>query len=261
MSDWLPYAATAIRGVADLLGFGADVGTQAWQKQAQETTWAREDTAIQRRVADLKAAGLSPVLAAGQGASTSPPIRPVTPRMEGDAVERGMQAEQMRVGMIKARADIAKSSEEAKLIQLQQDRVKSETRAIDIANAFATATNPTKQSSMELGLEFDKLFNPQRLQTMVLDNTRKGVGIETGKVELQLAKLGVQRSQWQLIADQLKPQEIQLGLRKGEVDLVAKQIAVEIAQTRNEKMKYEFGAEGHGGAVCARHRIVARRSR
>lgn len=37
--------------------------------------WFREDNAVQRRAGDLKKAGMSPVLAAGQGASSSSPIK------------------------------------------------------------------------------------------------------------------------------------------------------------------------------------------
>jgi len=67
-------------GLFDMIGnLGATATTNAMQYGLQKETWKREDNATQRRAADLKAAGLSPVLAAGQAASSSAPMVFKTP--------------------------------------------------------------------------------------------------------------------------------------------------------------------------------------
>jgi hypothetical protein len=47
-----------------------------WEKAKYSEALMREDTAVQRRTADLQAAGINPLLAAGQAATTMAPISP-----------------------------------------------------------------------------------------------------------------------------------------------------------------------------------------
>jgi len=43
-------------------------------KATQQQVWAREDNAVQRRMQDMQAAGMNPVLAAGSAAQSSNPV-------------------------------------------------------------------------------------------------------------------------------------------------------------------------------------------
>lgn len=94
--------------------------TQAYQKDIQQQAWAREDTAIQRRVKDLVAAGLSPTLAAGSAAQSSSPISVSTPQSElGDIGQSAL-------ALMQAKQNISRTAAEEAAIKLQMDKTKED---------------------------------------------------------------------------------------------------------------------------------------
>lgn len=84
-----------------------------YEKGLQNKIFNREDNAVQRRVADLQAAGLSPVLAAGQAASAGSTISVDTPRADDLA---GKWA-----GLIQMKQNIAQSNAQVELLKQQKD--------------------------------------------------------------------------------------------------------------------------------------------
>ena len=123
-------------GTGLLINAGSNLvvgGLNAWQqyknlnyqKDLQNRIFSREDSSVQRRVADLKAAGLSPVLAAGQGASAGPVVSTKAPEFDAGDFTNAFQAMQMQniqKQMNLADADITKTQAEQAYIEQQKQR-------------------------------------------------------------------------------------------------------------------------------------------
>lgn len=116
----------------------------SWDKSVQRESWMREDNSVQRRVADLKAAGLSPVLAAGQGASSGPVVSTQAPQSNTASV-----AEKMLSAMTMAKS-FEKTDAEIAGVQKQMEKANSDILLNGVKARVEDVTKRTKEHDLAI---------------------------------------------------------------------------------------------------------------
>ena len=164
----LAAGAIGLNGVAGLANTYLQYKNLEYQKDIQNKIFNREDNSVQRRVADLKAAGLSPVLAAGQGAQAGPVVKTEAPQFDTSHVSNAVSVMQMAnyaKQMEATDADISKTHAEQKAVEMQARKTRADAYSQEMNNAYQEKTGIPANVSLPAKILRDTV--------PMMDNARK----------------------------------------------------------------------------------------
>ena len=134
--------------------------TNEQNRELQYEAWHREDNAVQRRAADMAAAGFNPLLAAGAAAQSSGPVRVEAPQHQAPQTQAGrVEALAIETGIIeralRMRDEFATSAKQREMNDAIIQEHKVRTKGLQIDNDYKAKQFGLNQS--HVGAQIDHL--------------------------------------------------------------------------------------------------------
>lgn len=202
-------------GILDSIGFSAGLGAlgsvaSSWmnwesQKETNATMVNLADTAVQRRAADLKAAGMNPVLAAGSAASV--------PQLGAPKVENPVPA---ALGAATNAANIAVTQAQA---QKTAAEARSASADADLKEAWTYGTDKgTKPGSQGMAwqqkmTEFGRQKALQYIESYQADYAQQfqDAGLSKAQADARAARAGADAAEQNVEMNKIRIEQLQLA--------------------------------------------------
>lgn len=192
-------------GTAGGLGLGAaglygtfknfDLQQKNYEKQweSYETQLAREDTSIARRVSDLKAAGLSPVLAAGSGATSQAVFTGKAPQMDNP-----LEPIAGVLGLLKMKEDISNTMAQRMLINQQTKTSTAQEKQLKASASYMLKQAGLKNIELENANQTGNAGTslPGRMFNDLTGATTKSIETLKNSIDTQVEELKEKASRW-----------------------------------------------------------------
>ena len=167
--------------------------------------WDRDDAAVQRRVADLKAAGLSPTLAAGSAGAPSAPVHLNAPRADHVPGEHYKGMGEAMMNMLVQATDMSRTRAESRLIRAQAKNVEQQTKQIGQGMQIAMSQEERARANHQLDIQLKRNDVNQievRNELVRLERDTRLQNLDSGELEMTAKVVAIAKEKFQLNEDQ-----------------------------------------------------------
>lgn len=203
----------------------SDIIFNKQRKELQEKIFQREDTAVQRRAADLEAAGLSKTLAAGGSAQAGPVVSMNAPKWEGENPANSFITGKMQAMQLQT------VDAQNKLLMYQADKAKADADKQNLENDVFRQTMQGDIGAKNANADVAMRSAANKLSLLSLEETQQALKNANLNLDLTLKEQQIKENEMNAaILNVKRVFEEQFGMERMKAELAAKQLANEITK-------------------------------